>query len=250
MAKSTMALGQFRGKMGGLVFRKGANGQQVISAYQPVVKNPRTEQQMLVRSRFNLATQVAKNVPDGYIYSLGGSPLRRQSALRSSLIKNATAQVVNGQYVASVTGANVVISKGVSAATLNPVLSYDNAQESVVVSWNDISGTMGWDVQDKVHIMFIVFSNDGSKQPVVLTAEDILSARMYTYGLPASLRGADFKVMAWVFVTRQGTEVNSASGSGASVPNTSIQASVTTGTGLSSLVYSDSMFAGSVVPEG
>ena len=250
MAKSTMALGQYRGKVGGLVFRKGDNGQQVISVYQPIVKNPRTEEQMLVRSRFNLATQVSKNIPNGFIYSLGSSPLRRQSALRSSLIKAATAQVVNGQYVASLTGANVVISKGVSAATLNPVLSYDNAQESVVVNWNDISGTMGWDVQDKVNILFIVFSNDGSKQPVVLTAEEVMSVRMYAYYLPASLRGADFKVMAWVFATRQGTEVNSASGSGASVPNTSIQASVSTGTGLSSLVYSDSMFAGTVVPEG
>lgn len=250
MAKSTMALGQYRGKMGGLVFRKGFNGQQVVSAYQPIVKNPRTEEQMLVRSRFNLATQVSKNIPNGFIYSLGSSPLRRQSALRSSLIKAATAQVVNGKYVASLTGANVVISKGVSAATMNPVLSYDNSLESVVVNWTDISGTMGWEVNDKVNILIIVFSNDGSKQPVVMTAEEVMSVHTYSLYLPASLRGADFKVMAWVFATRQGTEVNSASGSGASVPNTSIQASVFTGTGLSSLVYSDSMFAGTVVPEG
>ena len=252
MAKSTMALGQYRGKMGGMVFRKGDDGQQVVSAYQPVVKNPRTDAQMKQRAKFNLASQVAKQVPLGYIYTLGSSARLRRGALISSIVKAATASKTNGKFVADINGANVIISKGPSAAGMVPIASYDAAQQGVSVQWNDISGQGGWSEPDKVNMLIGVFSVDGSTNPeffAVSNAAD-MSSRLAVYSLPSRLLGASFKAMVWVFVTRQGSNVNSASGSGASVPASAIQANLTLGTGLSALEYSNSMFAGVFALEG
>lgn len=252
MAKSTMALGQYRGKMGGMVFRKGDNGQQVVSVYQPVVKNPRTDAQMKQRAKFNLASQVAKQVPPSYIFSLGSSARLRRGALVSSIVKAATASKTNGTFVADVNGANVIISKGPSAAGMSPVASYDAAQQGVSVQWTDISGQGGWSETNKVSMLIGVFSVDGSKNPEFFAVNDAgdMSTRMAVYSLPSRLLGSNFKAMVWIFVTRQGSNVNSATGSDASVPASAIQANLTLGTGLSSLEYSDSMFAGVFALEG
>lgn len=246
MAKSSMALGQYRGKMGGMVFRKGDNGQQVISAYQPVVKNPRTDSQMLQRAKFNLAAQVAKQIPLSFIYSLGSSARLRRGALISSIVKAATARKTNGTFVADINGANVIISKGPSAAGMAPVATFDATNQGPQVIWHDLSGQGGWVEGDKVSVVIGVFSVDGSVNPEFFALSNVanMSDRMYTYSLPSRLLGANFKAMVWVFVTRQGSNVNSASGSDASVPATAIQANLTLGTGLSALEYSDSMFAG------
>lgn len=50
-------LGQWRGKTGGQVYRI-RNGQQIVSAYQPVVANPKTDAQLMQRTRFNLMTKL------------------------------------------------------------------------------------------------------------------------------------------------------------------------------------------------
>lgn len=252
MAKSTMALGQYRGKMGGMVFRKGDNGQQVVSAYQPVVKNPRTDAQMKQRAKFNLASQVAKQVPLSFIYSLGSSTRLRRGALISSIVKAATASKTNGKFVADVNGANVIISKGPSAAGMSPVASYDAAQQGVSVQWTDISGQGGWSETNKVMMLIGVFSVDGSKNPEFIAVNDAadMSTRQAVWTLPSRLLGSNFKAMVWIIVTRQSSNVNSASGSDASVPASAIQADLTLGTGLSALEYSSSMFAGVFALEG
>ena len=49
MAKGTIALGQFRGKVGGQVLRV-VDGKQVIQSYQPHVRNPKTTAQEMQRA--------------------------------------------------------------------------------------------------------------------------------------------------------------------------------------------------------
>lgn len=252
MAKSTMALGQYRGKMGGFVFRKGENGQQIISAYQPIVKNPRSDAQMIQRAKFNLASQVTKQVPMSFIYSLGSSARLRRGALVRSIVKASTASKSNGNFIADVNGSAVVITKGPSAAGMSPTASYNTASQGVQVQWSDISGQNGWVETDKVSLLIGIFSNDGSVKPEFFAVSDAadMSTRMAEYAVPSRLLGSLFKAMVWVFVTRRGSNVNSVSGSDASVPDNAIQASLSLGTGLSSLEYSDSMFAGVFPLEG
>lgn len=49
-------LGQWRNKVGGQVYRVDS-GEQIITAYQPVVKNPRTAEQIENRTKFTTATR-------------------------------------------------------------------------------------------------------------------------------------------------------------------------------------------------
>lgn len=49
MAKGTIGLGQYRGKVGGQVLRV-VDGKQVLQSYQPNVRNPRTTAQQMQRS--------------------------------------------------------------------------------------------------------------------------------------------------------------------------------------------------------
>lgn len=252
MAKSTMALGQYRGKMGGLVFRKGDGGQQIISAYQPIVKNPRSDGQMSQRAKFNLGVQITKQVPIEFIYSLGTSTRGRRAALLSSIVKSSTAIRNGNAYNASVNGVNVVISKGANAAALNPQGSYNNQNRSVVVSYQDIDGINGWQGTDKVSSLILICSVDGSVAPLAIPVPDAadISSRTFEYAIPSNYIGSNFKAMVWVFATRQGSNVNSATGADATIPNNSLSASLSLGTGLSSLEYSDSMFAGVFALEG
>lgn len=50
-------LGQWRGKTGGQVYRV-RNGAQIISVYQPSVANPKSDAQLLQRTRFNLMAKL------------------------------------------------------------------------------------------------------------------------------------------------------------------------------------------------
>ena len=56
MSKGNMLLGHARGKVGSLVFSR-ANGKQIVRSRAEVVKNPRTEQQMVQRIILNTVAQ-------------------------------------------------------------------------------------------------------------------------------------------------------------------------------------------------
>lgn len=68
MARMSGLVGGLSGKMGNAVFRQ-RNGQQIVAQYQPVVRNPRSENQSFQRARFKLMSQLAAVVADG----LGGT---------------------------------------------------------------------------------------------------------------------------------------------------------------------------------
>ncbi len=59
MAKGTIALGQFRGKVGGQVLRV-VDGKQVIQIYQPEVRNPDTLPQQLQRAAMRTAGRLSR----------------------------------------------------------------------------------------------------------------------------------------------------------------------------------------------
>ena len=69
MAKGTIALGQFRGKVGGQVFRV-VDGKQVMQPYQPIVRNPETEPQQMqraaIRSLGKLSRAFLVTLREGY----------------------------------------------------------------------------------------------------------------------------------------------------------------------------------------
>ena len=72
MAKGTIALGQFRGKVGGQVLRV-VEGQQVIQNYQPVVRNPRTTAQQMQRAAMAELGRAARALRSVLPITFGGS---------------------------------------------------------------------------------------------------------------------------------------------------------------------------------
>lgn len=75
MAKIVGIVGGLRGKSGNVVFSKGDNGTTIMRPYQPKVKNPRTDAQMLQRSKMNAVGQFSALCPAELL-----APLRRGTA--------------------------------------------------------------------------------------------------------------------------------------------------------------------------
>lgn len=71
MSKGNMLLGHARGKVGSLVFSR-ANGTQVVRARAEVVKNPRTESQMIQRIFLNTVAQGYSNMKSIVDHSFEG----------------------------------------------------------------------------------------------------------------------------------------------------------------------------------
>ena len=90
---------QIKGKLGNVVFKQ-VNGRTVLSAYQPIVKNPRTHAQILVRRKF---LKLANNSRAMYneIFKLYGVKLKGHSAYNSVL-----RMIYNNPVVKSVGYAN------------------------------------------------------------------------------------------------------------------------------------------------
>lgn len=92
MAKSPNGVGQFSGKMGGLVYVV-RSGQQIIRNYQPIVANTKSTLQRLQRAKANLVGQISKIVPYQILVGLGDSKVSRRARFLRLALNNATASV-------------------------------------------------------------------------------------------------------------------------------------------------------------
>lgn len=90
MAKGSIALGRFRGKAGGFVFRTDSEVGQIISVKPEHVKNPRTLAQTNQRNKMNMAGQLSKMTPYEAIAGLGGGRRFARSKFVSNVLLNAT----------------------------------------------------------------------------------------------------------------------------------------------------------------
>lgn len=130
-----------RGRVGGVVFFKGDNGESYVRSYQPVVKNPRSAGQIETRAKVNLAGRLSGLIPPRVIYSLGNSGRKRRGALLRSFINSTSVTSSNGSFTATLDPSTVVLSKG--DALLGATIS-----SPVVVTANSVSiGLTPSDVQ-------------------------------------------------------------------------------------------------------
>lgn len=114
MAKFVGFIGAGRGKAGNLVFSKGSKGETIARAYQPQVKNPRTEPQILQRAKMNLVGQMSGLIDKGALVPLGGgSALNNRSEFnRINLLATTAAMDEQGGATAKLAPENVKFSKG------------------------------------------------------------------------------------------------------------------------------------------
>lgn len=78
MSKGNMLLGHARGKVGSLVFSR-ADGKQIVRSRAEVVKNPRTQSQMIQRIMLNTIAQAYSSMKDIVDHSFQGLSVGQQS---------------------------------------------------------------------------------------------------------------------------------------------------------------------------
>lgn len=130
MARATSGLGQFRGKVGSVVFRVN-QGQQIASAYQPAVKNPKSNLQTAQRNKMYLASQLSKLVPREDIIGLApnASVRDRRSMFIKHIIDNTTSNYDGEVFKSSVGYSNIVLSNG-------------DYITGLLYQWDDETGTL------------------------------------------------------------------------------------------------------------
>lgn len=114
MAKILGIIGGLRGKSGNVVFSKGDNGTTIMRPYQPQVKNPRTDAQMLQRAKMNTVGQFSALCPAELLAPLGrGTARLNRSYFAKTLLNSSTAtKGEGGMFTANFDPSDVKFSKG------------------------------------------------------------------------------------------------------------------------------------------
>ena len=112
MAKASYSpLNQWRGRAGGQVYRV-RNGEQIVSAYQPAVANPKSDAQMLQRAKFNLMTKLNAifdaRLLNGYSSSKGIARAKFSKRLMSKIYSQQLASVGERKYRANIPAEEII----------------------------------------------------------------------------------------------------------------------------------------------
>lgn len=139
MSKATHSpLGQWRGRTGGQVYRV-SRGEQIVSAYQPKVSNPRTNGQVQQRTRFNLMTRLNALTPIELLRPFSATPATARALFSKSLMKGITVSTGASTpdeviYTATIAPAAIHFGEG---ATLQPE-SFDWTQDISVTAETNV----------------------------------------------------------------------------------------------------------------
>ena len=141
MAKTSIGLGQFSGRIGGIVYAVQA-GRQVVRAYQPVVSNPKSTAQSIQRAKGNLVGRISKITPWQILEGLGDNKFNRRSRFLRILLNKVTAGQAAGdpmQINAKLANSDFVFSEG-ALVPLNVVRNITAGPTEVSLSAGIVSG--------------------------------------------------------------------------------------------------------------
>lgn len=137
MARATNGLGQFRGKVGSVVFRVN-QGEQIVSSYQPVVRNPKSNLQTAQRNKMYLASQLSKLLSKEDL--IGMAPLGTARDRRSLFVKNVidnTTSVLDGDLFTSKIDYSLVrVSAGLDSMVSATI---DSSNSRIAINFGAIS---------------------------------------------------------------------------------------------------------------
>lgn len=140
MAKVTKMVGNFRGRVGGLVYSKGEGAENYVRAYQPQVYNPKTEGQVDQRAKMNLIGRLSEVTPKSVLVGMGGSGRMRRSAFNANLLNMATIdRSTPGTIVAQLNPEDIVFSRGPEglSAAVSTAAAVTANQVSLGLTLND-----------------------------------------------------------------------------------------------------------------
>lgn len=189
MSKSTNGLGQFRGKLGGVVYAV-RNGQQIVRAYQPVVANPKSTEQRLQRAKGVLAGKLSHLITADIIIGMnGGSKSGRRSEFNRVLLDAIDSQIsiTTGTVKATLMPSRLLLSQGSAIHAINRASTsqvvYDAGQ--LVFSWNEGS----WEGNVRFVAIVSYWNGTDYEWRVYVKVIDVAS-RQAAFALPASWEGS------------------------------------------------------------
>lgn len=169
MAKTPNGLGQYSGKVGGVVYAV-QNGQQIVRAYQPVVSNPKSLAQRKQRAKANLIGRISQITPYQVLEGLGDNKRARRSrflrlGMRAAFVPAEPADP--NSITAKLEAVNFRYSEG----ALLPAISVTNitvAVRSVNVTLSRLAGVddADWTVSGAL-LVVVVLSASGEYESVL-----------------------------------------------------------------------------------
>lgn len=141
MAKTPMGLGQFSGKVGGVIFAV-YNGEQIVRQYQPKVSNPKSRKQQLQRAKGNLVGRISQIVPWQILQGMGQNRReRRANFLRTTLNLASASPVADNlrNISATLTDENFIFSRGSVVPTIG-IASMSSTASSISIVLSKLSG--------------------------------------------------------------------------------------------------------------
>lgn len=171
MARFTKLLGSARGRVGGLVFSKGENGENYVRSYQPQVLNPKTDAQKGQRAKMNLVGRMSQVTPALVIAGMAGVSNRTRRGRFSSILLKATTLDTSdpSAIVAKIEPGNVVFSEGagVISASVSTPMAVTASQVRIGLQLSDASlaGIYG----EKMIVAIIDPSQKGGYSQVIST---------------------------------------------------------------------------------
>lgn len=184
--------GVVRGKIGGTVYYKGADGATYARTYQPTVLNPKSDAQLVQRCKVNLAGRVSAVTPSDVLKAFGFSGRRKnRSAFVGELIKTTIVTHASGEYTAKVQPATVQFSRGTEparAAVTTPVAVTATGMSMALTMANEsLVGKYG----ERIVVAIMRPEDDGVFSAVLFT--DVLfnntEAKTITVPFPAGIPG-------------------------------------------------------------
>lgn len=249
MAKTPIGLGQFSGRVGGVVYAVQA-GRQVVRAYQPIVSNPKSTAQSIQRAKGNLVGRISKITPWQILEGLGDNKFNRRSRFLKLLLRKVTAGQAAGDpssFNAKLADADFVFSEGaivplyrVSGVTASErVITVQVSRDAGVSS--DAYASQG------LLIVVVVKQSTGIWEEIqyrFLSPSDIGESTTSVTFLHKSEGGYTTAVYIAPFGTADGSRLPTVTGDLTSTDN-SLDAILSVGSGASSVVWGASTLASS-----
>lgn len=253
MAKQHGIFGGLRGKVGGVVFANGEDGQTIARPYVSNPKNPRTPAQLRQRAKVNMAGRLSAITPASLIKAFGMSAVKNRSAFTRNIINASVVTVTDGNYTASIDAADVIFSHG----SVQPLASHDLDGQSisdniVTVNMNMTDPTAVGNYGER--LVALAIASDGTYK--VINYVDWLPTAVGAANVDIPLYGVNFEKGDKVAVyripyqlTAQG-RVNISTKTLVSVADGSdytIAADLDTTTGAGNIAYGNTVFGGLLV---
>lgn len=183
MAKTPIGLGQFSGKVGGVVFAV-YNGEQIVRQYQPKVLNPKSRKQQLQRAKGNLVGRISQIVPWQILQGMGNNKReRRANFLRKALnLASASPVTDNLQNIkATLLDENFIFSQGAVMPTIG-VTAIQVTNTNVYTTVERMSGVSDSDFNTSGALVVVVLkSADGRYENIMyrfVAASEITGAHL------------------------------------------------------------------------